>query len=324
MSYDYNYGYNYATPSAGAAEGILAGLGIFYLVFLADCIFLLVCMYKVFKKAGRKGWEALIPIYNIIVMIQIAELPTWYIVLYFIPFANIYAMFKIYIEFAHKFGKSTGFGIAMIFFSYICFPILAFGNAEYQGSVPMNTNYNPNPVPNNGMQQQNMQMNYNQSNAMNNDLQNNGFNVTPNNYSGEVAGLNNQMNNFGQPQVQPAPVNMMETSVSSTPEVQPAPTVVTPVIPVQEVQPTPVIETPESPVAEIQSTPVVEAPVAPVMESVQPTPVVEPVAAQPIASESVVSEPVMTEPVQNKKFCPNCGNQVDQNDAICFMCGSKF
>ena len=321
MSYDYSYGYG--APAASAASGVLAGLGIFYLVFLAACIFLLVCMYKVFKKAGRKGWEALIPIYNIIVMIQIAELPTWYIVLYFIPFANIYAMFKIYIEFAHKFGKSTGFGIAMIFFSYICFPILAFGNAEYQGSVPMNTNYNPNPVPNNGMPQQNMQMNHNQNVAMNNDLQNNGFNVTPNNYSGEVAGLNNQMNNFGQPQVQPAPVNMMENPVvNSNPEVQPIPVV--PVVPVVETEPTPVIETPESPVAEIQSTPVVEAPVAPVMESVQPTPVVEPVASQPIASESVVSEPVMTEPVQNKKFCPNCGNQVDQNDAICFMCGSKF
>ena len=57
----------------------------------------------------------------------------WYIVLFFIPIANIYAVFKIYIELAHKFGKSTGFGVATVFFSIVCLPILAFSKtAEYK------------------------------------------------------------------------------------------------------------------------------------------------------------------------------------------------
>jgi len=57
----------------------------------------------------------------------------WYIVLFFIPFANIYAVFKIYIELAHKFWKSTGFGVATVFFSIVCLPILAFSKtAEYK------------------------------------------------------------------------------------------------------------------------------------------------------------------------------------------------
>ena len=66
------------------------------------------------------------PIYNIIVILEITELPMWYIALLLIPFANIYAMFKIYIEFAKKFGKSVGFGIGIIFLAPIFLGILAF------------------------------------------------------------------------------------------------------------------------------------------------------------------------------------------------------
>lgn len=85
------------------------------------------------QKAGKPGWASIVPIYNMIVLLEITELPLWYIVLFFIPFANIYALFKIYIELAHKFGKSTGFGVATVFFSIVCLPILAFSKtAEYK------------------------------------------------------------------------------------------------------------------------------------------------------------------------------------------------
>ena len=127
--------YSYEVSTSNAAGAVLAVFGFIWFIIMVTSIFMLVCMYKVYKKAGRKGWEALIPIYNFVVMIQIAELPMWYIVLYFIPFANIYAMFKIYIELAHKFGKSTGFGVATVFFSIICLPILAFSkNVTYNGN----------------------------------------------------------------------------------------------------------------------------------------------------------------------------------------------
>ena len=123
--YDYNYYYD---TGASAATGAMVGfLVVYYIVMLAISIFSLVCLWKVYKKAGKNGWEAIIPIYNIIVLLEIVELPVWYIVLFFIPFANIYALFKIYIELAHKFNKSTGFGIGLVFFSPIFLAILAFG-----------------------------------------------------------------------------------------------------------------------------------------------------------------------------------------------------
>ncbi len=293
--------YSYEVQTTNATGDILVGLTITWFIVMLACIFLLVCMYKVFKKAGRKGWEALIPIYNFIVIIQITELPMWYVLLYFIPFANIYAMFKTYIEFAHKFGKSTGFGVAMVLFPYVCLPMLAFGNAQYQGNIPTNNTVNQNVVQNNNHPIQNMGMDYNQSVGMNNSV---------------------VQNNNLQPEVQSVPLQTVEqVPTTQVNEVQPTPVVETPVIPVNEVQPTPVVETPASQVTNMQPASVVESPV---IEPVQQTQVVEPTVTQPIATEPVDSKPVMTEPVQNKKFCPNCGNQVDQNDAICFMCGNKF
>lgn len=287
--------YSYEVSTSNVAGGVLAVFGFIWFIMMAISIFMLICMYKVYKKAGRKGWEALIPIYNFVVMIQIAELPMWYIVLYFIPFANIYALFKIYIEFAHKFGKSTGFGILMVFFSYICFPILAFGNARYQGSMPMNNGYNPN---NNMQQYSDMGMNYNQNIGMNNAVQTPNFNGINNQINTDfqavapVAPMSNNLENNNQP------VNLEQTNM---------------VMPSQTIEAAPMTNIDQ--VSDVQSIPVIETPASSVVEPVAPT----------SNTVSIESQSVPTENIQNnKKFCPNCGNQVDQNDAICFMCGNQF
>jgi hypothetical protein len=61
-------------------------------------------------------------------------------ILFFIPFANVYLVIKVALELVHKFGKSTGFGLALIFFPVIAYPILAFGNATYKGNGEEVTN----------------------------------------------------------------------------------------------------------------------------------------------------------------------------------------
>ena len=125
-----DYGTSYGTTTTAGA-GIGAGMIIFYLII---CVFVLVTMWKLYAKAGKPGWAAIVPIYNIIVLIQIAGLPLWYFLLMLIPVVNIYAIFKIYIELAHKFGQSTGFGALCVFFGIICLPILAFGSSKYVGT----------------------------------------------------------------------------------------------------------------------------------------------------------------------------------------------
>ncbi len=103
---------------------------LFYLAFIAVIIY---SVWKVFEKAGKPGWAAIIPIYNIIIMLEIVGKPVWWIVLFFIPFVNFFVSVYIAILMAKSFGKGTGFGIGLALLPFIFYPILAFGNAEYQG-----------------------------------------------------------------------------------------------------------------------------------------------------------------------------------------------
>ncbi|HZE94451.1 MAG TPA: DUF5684 domain-containing protein [Gemmatimonadales bacterium] len=90
-------------------------------------------MWKVFEKAGQPGWAAIIPIYNLIVLIQIAGKPIWWILLYFIPIVSLIVGIIVLHNISVNFGKGVGFTLGLIFLSPIFFPILAWGDAEYRG-----------------------------------------------------------------------------------------------------------------------------------------------------------------------------------------------
>lgn len=200
--YDYTYYGDYGYDSAfSVGEFAIFGTGTL-LVGAGISIVIFVALWKIFKKAGKKGWEAIIPIYNIIVLLEISGLPTWYLVLYLIPLANIYAMFKTYIELSKKFGKDALFGVLMVFFPAICMPILAFSNCTYRSKDEVNTSNNINSG-NNSMNNSysnmnvntnaNMNMNNNSINTdMNNNYSNSNMNVSDNNSFNNV---NNTINN---------------------------------------------------------------------------------------------------------------------------------
>ncbi len=115
-------------------ENIL--IPIFVLLFaLAFSIFLLVCRWKIFVKAGKEGWKSIIPIYNIIILIEIVKKPTWWIFLLLIPIYNIYIMFTLNIRLSKSFGKNELFGILLTFFNFIFEPILAFSDAKYNSEA---------------------------------------------------------------------------------------------------------------------------------------------------------------------------------------------
>lgn len=185
MGYEYyDYGTNVGSAVAtgvGVAFGILAFI---YIIALAVGIFSIVCNWKVFKKAGKNGWEAIIPIYNIVVLLEITNLPMWYIALLFIPVGNVIAMFLIYIELAKKFGQSAGFGVGLVLLNPIFMAILAFGkNYVYQSQAVMNNT-----------QVYNAQQNYNQ--PMNNvQPQVNNQPVSPVDPIGSTESIGQQSNN---------------------------------------------------------------------------------------------------------------------------------
>ncbi len=109
---------------------ISSGVG---LVFFVLMIFMFVCMWRMFTKAGQPGWAVLIPVYNIYIMLKIAGRPVWWMIFFFVPLANFITCIVINLDIAKNFGKSTLFGIALIVVPFIALPMLAFGDATYVG-----------------------------------------------------------------------------------------------------------------------------------------------------------------------------------------------
>lgn len=108
------------------------GNAVVVLVYLAIVVFVIAGIWKAFQKAGAPGWAAIIPIYNYYVMVKMAGKEGWWVLLLFIPFVNLVVFFIVSIEIARNFGKSTGFGVGMVLLSFIFWPILGFGDAEWQ------------------------------------------------------------------------------------------------------------------------------------------------------------------------------------------------
>ena len=93
----------------------------------------LVAMWKIFEKAGYAGWKALIPLYNAYCLFEMTWGNGWQMLLCLIPLVNIVILILAYYKLAQAFGQGAGFTAGLIFLSIVFFPLLAFGNYEYQG-----------------------------------------------------------------------------------------------------------------------------------------------------------------------------------------------
>jgi hypothetical protein len=116
----------------GSGTGMGIGLWLFYMVV---AVFYIFCMWKIFVKAGKPGWAAIVPIYNILVELEILGRPWYWLLLMLVPLVNIVIGITILFDMAKVFGKSTGFGFGLLFLSFIFIPILAFGDAKYLGPI---------------------------------------------------------------------------------------------------------------------------------------------------------------------------------------------
>ena len=114
----------------GSFIGSLFGF-IFGLLYLAFIIAIFVGMWKMFVKAGKPGWAAFIPIYNIIVLHEIVGRELIKILLLLIPLVNFYFLITLYVSLAKSFGKrGTGEYLLTIFFAPF---YLGLGTAQYVG-----------------------------------------------------------------------------------------------------------------------------------------------------------------------------------------------
>jgi hypothetical protein len=108
---------------------------IVFLIPLALIVVSIAGMWKTFTKANEPGWAAIIPIYNLYVMLKIGDNEWWWLlVIIFVPIVQIYGTYKMLRGVADAFGQGIGFTLGLWFLGFIFFPMLGFGDYSYQGS----------------------------------------------------------------------------------------------------------------------------------------------------------------------------------------------
>ncbi|MBF6609115.1 MAG: signal peptidase I [Flavobacterium sp.] len=63
--------------------------------------------WKMYEAAGRKRWEAAVPVYNAYVLMKIINRPGWWVILLFVPIVNLIMFPVVWVELLRSFGKNT-------------------------------------------------------------------------------------------------------------------------------------------------------------------------------------------------------------------------
>jgi hypothetical protein len=119
--------------ASGSGSGV--GAVVALIIYLAILGLIVVSSWKIFVKAGKPGWAAIVPIYNLVVLLQICEKPVWWIILLLLPLVNIVVGILLCVALAQVFGKGVGFAIGILLLGFVFLPMLGFGSAQYQGSA---------------------------------------------------------------------------------------------------------------------------------------------------------------------------------------------
>ena len=130
-----------STVDTSVLQVIFGIISAYIVLFLALLAFMVICWWKIFKKAGKEGWEAIIPIYTNIVALQITNNPMWLIVVFLVPGLNAIGLplysILVAINLSKAFNKEGAFALLLIFVPIVGYPILAFGKDKYHFPEPL-------------------------------------------------------------------------------------------------------------------------------------------------------------------------------------------
>lgn len=127
-------------------QQLMAWLWVWAIIGVALLILIVVARCFMFKKMGHHWYEALVSGHNTYVLVTKAGKPGWWVfapALLAIPLIGwivggvltILVYISVSIGLAKKFGRSTWFGVWLIFLPFIFYPILGFGKDTYQESL---------------------------------------------------------------------------------------------------------------------------------------------------------------------------------------------
>jgi hypothetical protein len=122
---------NSLLASASGAE--TASAAFILTAIFALMILIWVAFWRIFTKADEAGWKALIPIYNVIVLLRIVGRPWWWLLLYFIPIVGLVLLIIVIHDLSKSFGHGAGFTVGLLLVPPVFVLILAFGDSIYRG-----------------------------------------------------------------------------------------------------------------------------------------------------------------------------------------------
>lgn len=130
---DYTGGSLFDSSLSSLSESSLTILAIVAIVSLVIFILQIVAKWKIFDKAGERGWAALVPFYSTYVLYKITWENGLFFLLSYIPCLNVIVTVMTNMKLSAVFGKNDGFAIGLSLLGFIFYPVLAFDSSEYDG-----------------------------------------------------------------------------------------------------------------------------------------------------------------------------------------------
>lgn len=90
-----------------------------------------ICFWKIFKKAGYAGWEAVVPIYNKYILAEMVLGNGWLSLLILVPYIGWVMELVLLYRLGKEFLMGTLFCLGLVLLPLIFLPILAFSNIGY-------------------------------------------------------------------------------------------------------------------------------------------------------------------------------------------------
>lgn len=119
-----------AFQNSGSSDSVML---VVLLIELLIAVVVIAGLWKVFTKAGEPGWAAIVPIFNMYILLKVVGRPWWWLILMIIPLVSLIVAIIVMLDLAKSFGKGVGFAIGLILLGFIFIPILGFSDAKYIG-----------------------------------------------------------------------------------------------------------------------------------------------------------------------------------------------
>ena len=108
-------------------------VAVLWVIYVAILVLSIVGLWLVFQKAGEAGWKALIPIWNLLVLLRIVGRPAWWILLLLIPIVNVIFAIVVLNDLSKSFGHGVGYTVGLVFLPFLFTMLLGFGPEPYLG-----------------------------------------------------------------------------------------------------------------------------------------------------------------------------------------------